>query len=130
MGGTVSTTTDPLDRQQIQVLLNLDHGAGGALAEVIQEYRTASWEGRQDLRRQLRRGDHTALAVTAHSLKGASAHVGAHDLAQVCAELEMHARQMELVGSDEFADTGALMERFEAEFTRVQVALMVLVPES
>ena len=41
----------------------------------------------------------------------------------------MHARQVELVGSDEFADADALMERFETEFTRVQVALMLLVPE-
>jgi hypothetical protein len=40
----------------------------------------------------------------------------------------MHARQIELVGSDEFADSDALMERFEVEFTRVQVALMLLTP--
>jgi hypothetical protein len=42
----------------------------------------------------------------------------------------MHAQQMELTGSDEFADTDTLMDRFETEFTRVQVALMVLVPET
>ena len=126
----MTTTTDPLDRSQIELLLSLDDGAGEALAEIVGEYRSASWQGRDDLRRELRDGDHTALARTAHSLKGASANVGAPDLAQVCAELEMHARQMELVGSDEHADADALMERFEAEFTRVQVALMLLVPES
>jgi HPt (histidine-containing phosphotransfer) domain-containing protein len=125
----MSTTTDPLDRTQIDLLLSLDDGAGEALAEIVGEYRTLSWQGRDDLRRELRDGDHTALAHTAHSLKGASANVGAADLAQVCAELEMHARQVELVGSDEFADADVLMERFEAEFTRVQVALMLLVPE-
>jgi len=125
----MSTTTDPLDRAQIDLLLSLDDGAGEALAEIVGEYRTVSWQGRDDLRRDLRDGDHTALAHTAHSLKGASANLGANDLAQVCAELEMHARQVELVGSDEFADADALMERFEAEFTRVQVALMLLVPE-
>jgi HPt (histidine-containing phosphotransfer) domain-containing protein len=126
----VSTTTDPLDRQKIEQLRRLDDGAGHALAEIIGEYRTASWQGRGDLRRQLRGGDHTAIAVTAHSLKTASANVGAQDLAQVCAELEMHAQQMELTGFDEFADTDTLMDRFETEFTRVQVALMVLVPET
>lgn len=126
----MSTTTDPLDREQIELLLSLDDGAGDALAEIIGEYRTACWQGREDLRRQLREGDPTALASTAHSLKGASANVGAPDLAQVCAELEMHARQVELVGHDEFADPEVLLERFETEFTRVQVALMVLVPES
>ena len=125
----MSTTTDPLDRSQIELLLSLDDGAGDALAEIVGEYRNVSWQGRDDLRRELRDGDHTALACTAHSLKGASANVGAQDLSQVCAELEMHARQLELVGSDEFASADVLMERFEAEFTRVQVALMLLVPE-
>lgn len=125
----MSTTTDPLDRSQIELLLSLDDGAGDALAEIVEEYRTMSWNGRDDLRRELREGDHTALAHTAHALKGASANLGANDLAQVCAELEMHARQVELVGSDEFADAHTLMERFETEFTRVQVALMLLVPE-
>lgn len=126
----MSTTTDPLDRSQIDLLLSLDDGAGDALAEIVSEYRKVSWEGREDLRQELRDGDHEALASTAHSLKGASANVGAHDLAQVCAELEMHARQVEYAGSDEFADREALMERFETEFTRAQVALMLLVPES
>ena len=125
----MSTTTDPLDRSQIELLLSLDDGAGDALAEIVEEYRPMCWQGRDDLRRELREGDHTALAHTAHALKGASANLGARDLAQVCAELEMHARQVELVGSDEFADADALMERFETEFTRVQVALMLLVPE-
>jgi HPt (histidine-containing phosphotransfer) domain-containing protein len=125
----MSTTTDPLDRSQIELLLSLDDGAGAALAEIVEEYRTMSWQGREDLRRELREGDHTALAHTAHSLKGASANLGAQDLARVCAELEMHARQVELVGSDEFADPDALMERFEVEFTRVHVALMLLAPE-
>lgn len=125
----MSTTTDPLDRARIDLLLRRDDGAGRALAEIVGDYRTLSWEGRDELRRELREGDHTALARTAHSLKSASANLGAKELAQVCAELEMHARQVELVGSDEFADADALMERFEAEFIRVQVALMLLVPE-
>lgn len=126
----MSTTTDPLDRSQIELLLSLDDGAGDALAEIVGEYRTLSWEAREDLRRELRDGDHEALASTSHSLKGASANVGASDLAQVCAELEMHARQVAYAGSDEFASVDELMERFEAEFTRVQVALMLLVPEN
>ena len=126
----MSTTTDPLDRSQIELLLSLDDGAGDALAEIVGEYRTLSWEAREELRRELRDGDQEALASTSHSLKGASANVGAHDLAQVCAELEAHARQVAYAGSDEFADVDELMERFEAEFTRVQVALMLLVPEN
>jgi HPt (histidine-containing phosphotransfer) domain-containing protein len=126
----MSTTTDPLDRSQIELLLKLDDGAGDTLAEIVGEYRTLSWEGRDDLRRGLRDGDHEALASTAHALKGASGNVGAHDLAKVCAELELHARQVEYAGSDEFADADVLLERFETEFTRVQVALMLLVPET
>jgi HPt (histidine-containing phosphotransfer) domain-containing protein len=125
----MSTTTDPLDRKQIELLLSIDDGDGGALAEIVENYRTLSWDGRDEMRRELRHGDHTALAYTARSLKAASSKLGAKDLAQVCGELEMHARQVELVGSDEFADADELMERFESEFTRVQVALMLLVPE-
>jgi HPt (histidine-containing phosphotransfer) domain-containing protein len=125
----MSTTTDPLDRAQIDLLLSRDDGAGKTLAKTVGEFRRVSWEGRNDLRRQLRNGDYGALAHTAHSLKGTSASVGASDLARVCAELEMHARQVEFAGSDEFADSDSLMERFETEFTRVQVALMLLVPE-
>jgi HPt (histidine-containing phosphotransfer) domain-containing protein len=126
----LSTTMDPLDRSQIERLLSLDDGAGDALAEIVGKYRTVSWQGREDLHREVREGDHVALELTAYSLKGASANVGADDLAQVCAELEAHARHVELVGTDDCADAGALMERFESEFTRVQVALMLLVPES
>jgi HPt (histidine-containing phosphotransfer) domain-containing protein len=125
----MSTTTDPLDRSQIQQLLSLDDGAGDALAEVVEEFRTVSWQGRDDLRREWREGDHRAFAYTAHWIMGASENVGAHDLAQVCTELETHARHMEHLGADEHADRDGLMERFETEFTRVQVALMLLVPE-
>jgi HPt (histidine-containing phosphotransfer) domain-containing protein len=123
----MSTTMDPLDRSQIELLLK--RGEGDSLARIVEKYRTLSWEGRNELRRELRQGDYAALAHTAHSLKGASANLGAKGLAQVCAELEMHARQVDLIGSDEFADANDLMERFEAEFTRVQVALMLLAPE-
>ncbi len=35
----MSTTTDPLDRTQIDLLLSLDEGAGDALAEIIREFR-------------------------------------------------------------------------------------------
>ncbi len=72
----MSTTTDPLDRTQIDLLLSLDDGAGEALAEIVGEYRTLSWQGRDDLRRDLRDGDHTSLARTAHSLKGAERECG------------------------------------------------------
>jgi HPt (histidine-containing phosphotransfer) domain-containing protein len=120
----MSTATDPLDRSQIAVLLSLDDGAGEALGEIVGEYLTVSWEGRTALRGAARVADYEALARTAHSLKGASANVGANDLAQACAELERQA------GAGEPADLGTLMERFESEFTRVQVALVLLVPGS
>jgi HPt (histidine-containing phosphotransfer) domain-containing protein len=126
----MSTTTDPLDRSQIKQLLSLDDGAGDALAEIVEEFRTVSWQGRDDLRRELREGDRKAFAYTAHWIMGASENVGAHDLAQVCTELERHARQKEPGGADERAETDGLMERFETEFTRVHIALMLLVPEN
>jgi PAS domain S-box-containing protein len=111
---------DPLDRSQIALLLSLDDGQGEALAEIVDAYLTMSAGGSAELERLLSVGDRGALERTAHTLKGASANVGASGLADVCAGLERRARQAEL---REAAD---LMEQFETELTRVRAALEVV----
>jgi two-component system, sensor histidine kinase and response regulator len=112
-------TRDPLDRSQIEFLLSLDDGQGDALAEIVAEYLTLGEEGYAELRRLRHEGDRDAFERTAHTLKGASANVGASGLADVCARLELHAREAQLDDADE------LLEQFEALFQRVRAALEV-----
>ncbi len=111
---------DPLDRSQIELLLSLDDGQGEALVEIVNEYLILSGQVRAELLRVLAEGDRDALERTAHTLKGASANVGASGLADVCAGLEQHARQEEL------RDASELMEQFDAEYSRVHAALQVV----
>ncbi len=79
---------DPLDHSQIEFLLSLDDGQGEALAEIVDEYVTVSHQLRAEILRLLDEGDRDALERAAHTLKGASANVGAAGLADVCAGLE------------------------------------------
>ena len=116
---SVRSADDPLDRAQIELLLSLDDGQGETLAEIVNEYIRVATEGRGELLREIDQRDSGALARTAHTLKGASANVGASGMAEVCAGLELRARQAQV------DDAAALMEQFEAEFERVQAALLV-----
>lgn len=117
MSGVLS---DALDRSQIEFLLSLDDGEGAALAEIVAEFLTMSEQGREDLLRALEEGDAGAVERSAHTMKGASANVGASALAAVCREVESHARQAEL------GQAQGLMAKFDAEFTRVRAALQTV----
>jgi len=108
---------DALARSQIELLLSLDDGAGAALREIVGEYLTMSAEGRTELLRALQAGDAPAIGQAAHSLKGASANVGALALADVCGDIERCARHAQV------EEAAALQEQFESEFSRARVAL-------
>ncbi len=86
-GGRVMSEvlSDALDRSQIELLLSLDDGAGAALQEIVDEYLAMSEEGGVELLRALDDGDAHAVERGAHTLKGASANVGATALVDVCA---------------------------------------------
>lgn len=112
--------SDPLDRSQIDMLLSLDDGDGEALQEIVDEYLSMSEDARVELLRVLEEGDASAVARTAHTLKGASANVGANALVDVCAAIESYARQDQLQGAAE------VMGRFEAEFSRARSALQTV----
>ena len=73
--------------------------------------------GSAELERSLSAGDRGAFERTAHTLKGASANVGASGLADVCTSLETRARQAQL------QDVAVLMEQFDTELARVRAAL-------
>src|SRR5580658_4030536 len=113
-------TDDPLDRSQIDLLLDLDDGEGGALSEIVEEYIAHGKQVWVELRRTLSAGDVAALERSAHTLKGASANVGASTLAQLCGALESHARMEQL------DEVSGLIDECDAEFARVQEALTVL----
>ena len=86
-------THDPLDRSQIEFLVSLDDGQAEVLAEIVREYLIVGEECSTELVRQLGEGDCRAVERAAHTLKGASANVGATGLADVCAGLEMQAHK-------------------------------------
>lgn len=114
-------TRDPLDRSQIEFLVSLDDGQGEMLVEIVREYLVSSEESSTELVRLLGEGDCQAIERTAHTLKGASANMGATGLVDVCAGLEMRARERQL------GDTTALMEQFVEEFDRVRAALEIAI---
>jgi HPt (histidine-containing phosphotransfer) domain-containing protein len=114
--------SDPLDRSQIEMLLSLDDGTGEALQEIVGEYLTMSEDGRAELLRVLHEGDAPATEHAAHTLKGASANVGATALADVCADMERHAREAQI------EDAAGLAQRFETEFSRARAALQAVAP--
>jgi HPt (histidine-containing phosphotransfer) domain-containing protein len=111
---------EPLDPSQIEFLLSLDDGQGEALAEIVNEYLSVSDELRAEILRLMGQGDRAALERSTHTLKGASANVGAMALADACAELETRARESQL------DDAAGLVERIDAESERVRAALQVV----
>jgi len=113
----MSETCEVIDREQIEMLRSLDDGEGAVLAEIIHEFLATSGPGRDRLLQGFGEGDSDVLGRAAHTLKGASANVGATALADVCAELEMQARAAQFEGAH------ALVERFEVEFARATTAL-------
>jgi len=107
----------PLDLSQIEQLRSLDEEDGSLLGEIIDQYLTQTVEGREELVRQMESGDTQALEHAAHTIRGASANVGATVLVSICAEMEAQGRFEDLDGITE------LMERFDQEFVRVRDAL-------
>jgi len=120
----VTTTTGPLDEAQIELLRSLDDGAGLALAEIVVEYFKVAEQGRVALYGAFGQHDADALARAAHTLKGASANVGAAGLADTCGEIERQARQGNL------HDLGSTFGLLEAELERVSAALHTLLAGS
>ena len=115
--GSPAGAPDPIDQAQIDVLSSLDDGDGTLLIEIIEQFLIETDEAAGVLAQSASRGDCKTLERTAHTIKGASGNLGATGLASVCAELELCGRQSDL------GRAAALVERFEAEFTRVREAL-------
>jgi two-component system, sensor histidine kinase and response regulator len=108
---------NPLDQTQIEFLRSLDDGDGAVLGEIVDQYLMQTIEGRGELFRVVGEGDSHALERAAHTLRGASANIGASALAAICAEMETEGR------SERLESAAGLMEQFDAEFRRVRDAL-------
>jgi HPt (histidine-containing phosphotransfer) domain-containing protein len=117
---TNELASDALDREQIDLLLSLDDGAGNVLAEIVGEYLVLSDGLRPQLLAAVGAGDLETAQRVAHTLKGASANVGANRLAGVCAEFEAHAREANTEG------TMTLVDRFETECSTTLAALRAM----
>ncbi len=72
----------------------------------------------------IQQGEARALYLAAHTLRPASAYLGAMSLAALCAELETLGQTGQLEGA------AAKLAELEAEFNRVKVALTRLRMES
>ena len=112
---------EALDSHQVELLRSLDEGDGEVLAELVSEYTEQSARQRDALVHAIEVGDPAAVESLAHSLRGASANVGATRLARICGELEARGRDRDTAGARELCET------FDLELRVVRGALDSLV---
>jgi hypothetical protein len=117
---TNDLATDVFDREQIDLLLSLDDGAGAVLTEIVGEFFATSDQLRTQLERAVGEADLEATQRVAHTLKGASANVGATGLSGICGLLEVLAQDQSL------EELMRQTTQFEVEYERACDALRVL----
>lgn len=112
-----------LDAQVVARLEGLGAASGQDLVEQLARLFLVEADARiSALRLALADGDVAEVVRSAHMLSGASANLGATELARLCATLSQHNRAADLVGRVE------LLAGIEAELERVRSALGLLVP--
>lgn len=117
---TNDLAADVLDREQIDLLLSLDDGTGAVLTEIVGEFLATSDPLRAQLERAIGEADLEAARRTAHTLKGASANVGATELSGICGLLEVLARD------ESIEELLRQTKQFGVEYERACDALRVL----
>jgi PAS domain S-box-containing protein len=93
------------------------HAGPRALAEVIDVFLQTIPRRLEDLRQAQLRGDADAMRALAHSLKGASAQIGARGMADLCVQIES------VVRGGDVGTLPALVAALEAEYATVAVLL-------
>jgi CheY-like chemotaxis protein/HPt (histidine-containing phosphotransfer) domain-containing protein len=119
-GGAESVTDaepPPLDAERFEAVRELDDGGGVLFRTLAREFAADSRRRVDTLRDALDEDDPGVVERTAHTLKGASAAIGAVGLADLCAQLETMGRERALV------DGGDLLVRIDRELDRVRDAL-------
>jgi PAS domain S-box-containing protein len=113
-----------LDEARIATLRDLDGGDGTLLATLVDEYDRDTRIQIDRLHAAVAEGDPHTVERSAHTVKGASANIGAMRLADLCRELESLGR----VGA--LGEAPAILDRVETEFDKVRHALGVVVARS
>lgn len=72
---------------------------GDDLKEILQAYLQSAPENLTKLEQAIHHNDAEQVRMQAHSLKGSSANIGAHNLSTQCAQLEMLGKNNELTDS-------------------------------
>ncbi len=111
--------TPVLDASRISTLRDLDSGDGELLRLLVEEYANDARAQLDTLHAALAEGDPHTVERAAHTVKGASANIGATSLAELCRELEALGRAAALGSARE------LLDRIETEFDNVRHALGV-----
>lgn len=106
---------DPLNRAAIENLREL--GGDEMLVELTEMFIDDAASSLSALKKSVEHGDTTRVERVAHTLKGSSGNMGATRMADICSELEQAG------ASKDMADAPAQLERLEAEFERVRLAL-------
>jgi HPt (histidine-containing phosphotransfer) domain-containing protein len=90
-----------LDAEALARLRELDPtGSTRLVGRVVEAYRTSAGRLEPQMREALARGDHAGVRHAAHTLKSASANVGALQLSALCAAVETMVRSGEVAGLD------------------------------
>ena len=106
---------DPVVTERLRSLAQAT--SPSVLNEIYQAFLGSAVDYLPALRQAVQAGDSEALSRTAHALKGASANIGGHTLAELC-------RQLETLGhSRSVAEADQLLGRVESEFARVKFEL-------
>jgi CheY-like chemotaxis protein/HPt (histidine-containing phosphotransfer) domain-containing protein len=111
--------TGVLDPERFAVLRDLDSGDGELLTAIMNGYADDGALLLVTLREALAEGDPQSVERAAHTLKGASANIGALRLTETCAKLEALGRAGAL------ATAPQLVEAATAEFDDVRAALLL-----
>jgi two-component system sensor histidine kinase/response regulator len=119
-GADATASTSPvLDAMVVGQLALLGKAAGEDLIGQLATVFLADSESRvAALHAAIADGDGAAVAETAHTMLGASANLGATELANLCAALEAKGAEGDLAGA------GVLMTAIEVELGRVRSALV------
>lgn len=114
----VDKPREVLDAQVVGHLVRLGTEAGEDLLGNVAVLFLADADTRiVDLREAVAEDDAAAVEGSAHTLSGASANLGATDLARMCADLATEGAAGDLIGA------GALLDAIEAELEQVRAAL-------
>jgi PAS domain S-box-containing protein len=93
------------------------HAGPRALAEVIDVFLQTIPRRLDDLRQAQARGDAESVRAVTHSLKGASAQIGARGMADLCVQIEAVVRGGDVTG------LGDLLTALEADYAAVSASL-------